>query len=248
MTTITQITSKQFIDIHSHIIHCVDDGSRSLDESLIYLKQAKKVGIKKIICTPHISVCDIPRINQIKKNYLVLKDYAGKLGIQLYLGTEIMLTENTIDLFKKNKMRSLNGSKYILIEVKRNERMDVEDLIYLLEELKVLGYVPILAHPELYRYYGEINIIRRIKEMGILLQMNATSLCKKTSSKRIYKFSKKLLKENLIDFIASDTHCTKQRNYNSYEKAYKKIKRKYGKNYANILFRENPSIIFEDTN
>lgn len=248
MTIITQITNKHFIDIHSHIIHCVDDGSRSLDDSLIYLKQAKKAGIKKIICTPHISICDVSRINLIKKNYLILKEEAEALGIQLYLGTEIMLTENTIDLFKRNKMRSLNGSKYILIEVKRNERMDVEDLIYSLEEIKTLGYVPILAHPELYRYYREIGTIRRIKEMGILLQMNATSLFKKTSSKKVYKFSHKLLKEKLIDFVASDTHCTKQRNYNNYKKAYKKIRRKYGKNYASILFKENPSAIFKDTN
>ena len=175
-----------------------------------------------------------------------MKDAALKYGIELYLGTEIMLTFNTLELFKKNKMRSLNGSKYILVEVKRNEKMDVEDLIYSIEELKLLGYIPILAHPELYKYYRSIDTMKRIKEMGILLQMDCTSVLRKTSSKNVYKFSKKLLKEKLIDFVASDSHCTNKRNFKSYKKAYNKIKRKYGKIYANTLFKENPSVILED--
>lgn len=246
MITTTQIITNDFIDIHCHIIPCVDDGSKSFEESLFYLKQAQKKGIKRIICTPHIVDCNIDRIKLIKNNFLHLKDFALKCGIELYLGTEIMLTFNTLELFKKNKMRSLNGSKYILIEVKRNEKMDVEDLIYSIEELKLLGYIPILAHPELYKYYRNIDIIKRIKEMGILLQMDCTSILRKTSSKRVYRFSKKLLKEKLIDFVASDSHCTKNRNFKSYKKAYNKIKRKYGKDYSNALFKYNPSVIFEE--
>lgn len=246
MTTTTQIITNDFIDIHCHIIPCVDDGSKSFEISLSYLKQAQKKGIKRIICTPHIVDCNIDRINLIKNNFLQLKDAALKYGIELYLGTEIMLTFNTLELFKKNKMRSLNGSKYILVEVKRNEKMDVEDLIYSIEELKLLGYIPILAHPELYKYYRSIDTMKRIKEMGILLQMDCTSILRKTSSKNVYRFSKKLLKEKLIDFVASDSHCTKKRNFKSYKKAYNKIKRKYGKIYSNTLFKDNPSVILED--
>lgn len=246
MITTTQIITNDFIDIHCHIIPCVDDGSKNFETSLFYLKQAQKKGIKRIICTPHIVDCNIDRINLIKNNFLQLKDAALKYEIELYLGTEIMLTFNTLELFKKNKMRSLNGSKYILVEVKRNEKMDVEDLIYYIEELKLLGYIPILAHPELYKYYRSIDTMKRIKEMGILLQMDCTSVLRKTSSKNVYKFSKKLLKEKLIDFVASDSHCTNKRNFKSYKKAYNKIKRKYGKIYANTLFKENPSVILED--
>lgn len=245
ITTIPTISNK-FIDIHSHILHCVDDGSRSLESSILYLKQAQKIGIKKIICTPHMSTCNISRINTIKQNFLILREESSKLGIELYLGTEILITENTIQLFKENKMRSLDGSKYILVEVKRNEKTDIENIIYLLEELMDLGYIPILAHLELYSYYRDIDIARRLKESGILLQIDSTSLFKKTSNKKIYKFTSELLSARLVDFVASDTHCTIKRSYKSYKDAYKKIKRKYGLMYADMLFKSNPGKILKD--
>lgn len=246
MTTTTQIINNSFVDIHSHILFDVDDGSSNIDQSIFYLKQAKKIGIKSIICTPHFKDVDINKIKKIKKNYLILKNEARKLDIDLYLGIEIMLTEETFTHFKNKKMKSLADSKYVLLEVKRNEKMDVEDLIYYIEEIKELGYIPILAHPELYKYYRNINKIKRIKESGILLQLDSTSLFKKTSSKNIYKFSISLIKNNLIDFVASDTHCIKERSYKSYKKGYKRIKRKFGIYYADQLFKINPNIIIKN--
>ena len=84
--------------------------------------------------------------------------------------------------------------------------------------------------------YYNIDDIRRIKETGVMLQIDATSLYQK----KVKKLTKKLLKEKLVDVVASDCHCTKKRNYLIYHKAYKKIKRKYGFDYTNIIFYLNP--------
>lgn len=248
MITTTQTTNNKLIDIHSHIIYDVDDGADSKDDSIKYLDQAKKVGIDKIVCTPHIRKGTTEKIEKIIKNFLDIKTYAEKIGINIFLGTEIMITDDTAELLKKKRLRSINGSKYVLVEFKRDENRNIEDIIYLLEELTDIGYAPILAHPELYINYRKIKYMKKIRESGVLLQLDATSINKKITASRVYKFSKKLLKENLIDVVASDNHCTSRRNYLSFLKAYKIISRKYGKKYADIIFKENPSEIIGNNN
>lgn len=248
MTTTTQTINNKFIDIHSHIIYGVDDGAKTKEDSINYLNEALKNGVSIIICTPHICHGNIEKIEKIKKNFLDIRQYANSIGISLYLGTEILMTSKTTELLKRKRLRSLDGKKYVLVEFKRNENIDIENLIYMLEEIMDLGYIPILAHPELYLNYKSISYMKKIKESGVLLQLDATSIYKKTTTNNIYKFSKKLLKERLIDFVASDTHCTNKRNYIAYNKAYKKISKKYGKEYANILFIENPAQVLSIKN
>lgn len=248
MTTTTQIINNKFIDIHSHIIYGVDDGAKTREDSINYLNEALENGVSTIICTPHICHGNIEKIEKIKKNFLDIREYAKSIGISLYLGTEILMTSATADFLKRKRLRSLDGKKYVLVEFKRNENIDIEDIIYMLEEVMDMGYTPILAHPELYLNYKSISYMKKIKESGVLLQLDATSIYKKTTTNKIYKFSKKLLKEKLIDFVASDTHCTNKRNYIAYNEAYKKIRKKYGKEYADILFIQNPAQVLNIEN
>lgn len=231
------------IDIHSHLIFNVDDGSKSLEQSIKELKQIKKIGLEEVICTPHSKSGNIDKIMKIKENFELLNKEAKKLGIKLYLGNEIMYSEKMLRLLKNNRLLTLNNSKYILLEFRRNERMDINNIVAILDEVIEAGYKPILAHPELYMNYRNIRDMIKIKETGTLLQMDATSIIKNKTDRKIYKFSKKLLKEKLIDIISSDAHCTKKRNHLSYKKSYKKIARKYSKEYADILFNKNTKMI-----
>ena len=233
----------KYIDIHSHIIFDVDDGSKSLEQSIKSLEQIKKIGLEDVVCTPHFRSGNIDKIVKTKENYLKLKEKAKELNINLYLGNEILYTDKIITLLKRNRLLTLNNTKYVLIEFKRNETMDIHTVINILEELVENGYKPILAHPELYINYRNIEDMYKIKETGTMLQMDATSIIRNKTKRNIYKFSKKLLKEKLIDIVASDSHCTKKRSYISLAKAYKKVSKKQGSEYANILFKENPSLI-----
>lgn len=226
------------IDIHSHIIFSVDDGSKSLEQSIQYLKEAKKIGVNKVVCTPHISHDNKEKALKIVKNFKELKEEAKKYNIDLYLGNEIMIKDNTIDLLKNKKLTTLNNSKYVLVELKRSENRNFDNVVSILTDFVDQGYFPILAHPEFYVNYRNINNYRKLKENGILLQIDSTSLLFTRSSRKTRKFAKKLLHERLVDFVATDSHCTKKRDYLSLKKAYKKVK-KMDKKYADIIFNEN---------
>ena len=176
------------VDIHSHIVFGVDDGSKSLNQSIKYLDQLKKIGLK--------NEYSWKSYKQVNENYSKLVKEAKKRGIELFLGNEILYSEKIIRLLERNRLRTLNDSDYILLEFKRSERMEIEHIIDILESLKEKGYKVILAHPELYVNYRNIENMYRIKDTGTLLQMDATSILRNKTNKKTYKFSKKL--ENSI--------------------------------------------------
>lgn len=233
-----------YIDIHSHLIFDVDDGSKSLEQSIKYLKEIKKMNLNKVICTPHMYYGRREKILKIVENFKILREEARKLGIELYLGNEILYNEKTLELLQNKKLTTLNKSDYLLIEFKRSESMDIDSLIDSLEEFIEAGYKVVLAHPELYINYRSISYMKRIKEIGVMLQIDATSILRSKTNSKVYKFAKSLLKEKLVDIVASDSHCTKERNFSSLKDAYKQIYKK-DKNYANIIFYENPLKIIE---
>ena len=237
---IMQVMINNIVDIHSHIIFGVDDGAETIEDSIKTLELLEKLNIKKVICTPHLCQGNIDYIKKIKENYLKIMDIAKQKNIDLYLGSEILITPETSNLLLKKRLRSLNGNKYVLVEFKRNENMEEDKAISLLEEIIDVGYKPILAHPELYINYRNIKFIKKLKEIGILLQLDASSILRKKTSRKIYKYSKKLLKLHLIDIIASDNHSNIKRNYLVMKEAYKVINKKYGREYAEILFSTNP--------
>ncbi len=226
------------IDIHSHLLYNVDDGSKSLEQSIKYLNEIKKIGMNDVVLTPHVKT---KNKDLVKENYEVLKGYANKLGINLYLGNEIMSSSNIINALKNKDILTLNNTKYILVEFKRGESMPKENIYNIFQNIIDNGYKPILAHPELYPCYRDIAFVERLKDMGIIIQIDATSILLDEDFK-IYSYAHKLLKNYLVDVVASDAHCTSKRSFIKLAKAYKKVKRKYGK-YADIIFCENPKTI-----
>lgn len=245
MIIIMQAMTNNIIDIHSHIIFGVDDGAKTLEDSINSIQQLKELGIKKVVCTPHICHGNIEHIKKIKENYLKIREIAIMNDIELYLGSEILITSETTDLLLKKRLRPLNGKKYVLVEFKRNENIERDKIISLLEDIIDIGYKPILAHPELYINYRDIRFLKKLKEIGVLLQLDANSIVKKKTTYKVYKYSKKLLKNRLIDIIASDNHSNKIRNYSVLKEAYEVINKKYGWDYTNILFCINPSEVLK---
>lgn len=233
------------IDIHTHLLFDVDDGSKSLEQSIQYLKEIKKIGMNKVVCTPHIKFGNHERALKIINNFKILREEAKKYDIELFLGNEIMYSNETVELLNHKKITTIQHSKYVLVEFKRNENMAFDQVLSFLEGLVENGYYPILAHPELYIYYRDIDKMKKIKETGTMLQIDATSLFQRTSSYKIKKFTKKLFSERLVDVVASDSHCTNKRNFKTLKKAYQYSKRKYGKKYTNIIFDRNPLDILQ---
>ena len=195
-------------DIHSHLIYGIDDGSKSLDESIELLKEMEKAGTTDLMLTPHYVenskyICN----NKDKKeifNKLKDKLKKEKININLYLGNEVFFTENFYDLIKKREIRTLNNSKYLLFEFPMNHIYPNTGEV--ISSIISKGCVPILAHPERYmKFIRHPEIAEDYLRMGILLQGNLTSLFGKYGfkSKRLLKL---YLKNHWISFLGSDTH------------------------------------------
>ena len=127
---------------------------------------------------------------------------------KLYLGSEIYITTDIVDLLKEGKASTINGTNYVLFELTMNSKpLFAKEVVYKLIEN---GYKPIIAHPERYSYVKEdIEFVRELKSMGALFQSNYGSVIGMYGGSA-KKTLKKLLKEDLISFLGSDVHAVGQ--------------------------------------
>ena len=222
------------IDIHNHILPSIDDGSSALDTSIFLLKEASNLGVKKIICTPHFDKEIYPtNLIMIKESLETIASFASELNIDLYLGQEIMCYEpnELLEMIPNNDIIPLSSSRYFLLEFPYYTYIDISEAVY---NASLFDYGVVVAHIERYQYV-DIEEVRSLKKLGALIQVNAESIVKPLSFKN-KRFVKKLLDENLVDFIASDIH---QNRTNYLKKAYDKIQKKYGEKRAEELFKGN---------
>lgn len=227
------------IDIHSHLIYGVDDGPGTIKESIRMILEAEKIGIKHIIATPHLykSVYDTERAyNNLFELYNRVKD----CDIGLYLGYEVFIDLVATDNLKEKRKITLNKSRYMLIELPfDNVPLHGYDTVY---KLHLDNIIPIIAHPERNRsFVKDIGTFISFIEKGCLVQLDAASIVGVYGTE-IKNFTKKLLKLNLVNFIASDAHCAE--DYTEwYMAAYKKVRQWVGQEHAQKLFYENPKMI-----
>lgn len=226
----------KIIDIHSHIIPNVDDGSPDLETSIFLIKEHIKQGITDVICTPHFirGMFEASR-DEILNNFNALVQEVKKLNLQisLYLGQEIYLRRYSSleKVFNESRVFSMNDQKYLLLEFSYTNEIDISEIVY---TCKLKGYTPIIAHIERYEYVG-VEEANDIVEAGGLIQVNASSVIGKCGNK-IKRKIKKLLKNNLVSFIASDIHSNRE---NYMQKAYSYVCKKYGDDIAQNLFFAN---------
>ena len=215
-------------DLHSHYIYEVDDGAKSVDMAKEMLDVAHESGVTDIVFTPHY-MKDTSYVSKVSKNkpkFTVLKRYAKTLGINVYLGNEVFINSNLVELLKKKEITTINGSRYLLVEIPLDTMINnVKDILY---DLVTNDIVPILAHPERYLpYYKNIDFFKELVELGVLLQVNVSSLTG-GYGKHAQKMVKLLLKNHLVSFIGSDVHRPHHSNYYDIDYAYKKIKKYAG--------------------
>ena len=195
------------IDVHSHIIPNVDDGSKSVEETFNMLKEAESIGFTDIIATSHY----LPNYYETDSQELVFwKDKLQELikkckaNINLHSGMEIYVTEQMYNLIIDNKLLRLANSRYMLIELPMNSSINYLDhIIYYLD---TIGVKFILAHPERYRIVQEKpELVEEYVEKGCLMQCNFGSILGMYGSEP-KKVMKHLLKKDLVHFVASDCH------------------------------------------
>ncbi|MBP3905931.1 MAG: hypothetical protein J6D47_03155 [Peptostreptococcaceae bacterium] len=234
------------IDIHCHILPNVDDGSESLEESIAMAKIAESEGITKIVNTSHCHFdFKYKKGNELKleleKFNQALKE--ENINIEVLLGNELYYTSDLIERFDELDFFSMNNSKYILMEFSPiNFPKNIEDVIY---EIKIRGYIPIIAHAERYKQVQEdVNIVLDCIKEGALIQVNASSILGKNGEKA-EDTSKKLLDNNMVHFVATDAHSSNRRRP-LIKDSYNYILKNYGKEVSEKLFIENPTAVIEN--
>lgn len=193
-------------DIHSHLIPGIDDGSKSMDESIEMIESFVSQGYTKLITTPHIMSHRYPNSRAILEEGLVtLKDELQKrdIKIEVEVASEYYLDETVMALVEQREILTF-GDNYMLFEMSYVQPLHhLEEMVF---EIKVAGYKPVLAHPERYVYmHDDFSKYERLKERGVLFQVNIPSFGG-YYSKPIRKVAKKIADAGLIDFIGSDAH------------------------------------------
>ena len=210
------------IDIHTHIIPYVDDGSPNLETSIAMIKHELAIGVDEIIATPHHIYSRYESTVEVIKerfNFLCEEVKKQNLPVNLYLGQEIYFThkEDIIQMLKEGKLLTLNNTNRVLLEFSFHR--EPENLLEVIYNFRVNGYQVIIAHVERYEWMTYQKVVALANE-GAKIQINSDAVLGYTSWKE-KRFVKKLLKNNLVDYVASDTHSFRP---SSLDKSYKKIK------------------------
>ncbi|MGV8983537.1 tyrosine-protein phosphatase [Clostridium sp.] len=195
------------MDFHSHIIHGIDDGAKSLDMSLKMLEIAESEGVEYICATPHFIAeeYEITKGEYIEKfDRLVLVASEANLKIQILSGLEIYMHPNLPKLYKEKRIWGINGSEYLLIELPMGQfPRYTEDIFY---ELMLLGVKPILAHPERnIKIMENHDLIINLIKQGVLMQINSASLLG-DYGKQVKKTAQQFVKKNMVHILGSDGH------------------------------------------
>ena len=200
------IVSKVDVDIHSHLLPSIDDGAKNMEHAIELILELKGMGYKKLITTPHVSDMFLNNSKIILDRYKALKKELKKrkIEIEIEVAAEYYIDEHFERLLKTKELLTFGNKNYLLFELSYfTEPKDLESLI---EDIKLAGYIPVLAHPERYLYWhNSIKKYFEIKSMGLLFQINQNSIVNYYSDE-ITNIVKQLITNGLVDFIGSDTH------------------------------------------
>lgn len=222
------------IDLHSHLLPGVDDGSRTVEQSVRVLTAMQAAGVTGICLTPHHSVGRMARGLPAShdKAFAALHAAAPK-GIALYRGVELMLDRPVTPQLREMPGLTLGDTPYILVEFTR--LVSVPAVTNALYQIVQLGLVPVLAHPERYSA-GTPHAVSQWKSVGALMQVDATTLM--TGRGRGQR-ARDLLAHGLADVMAADNHGDDR----MMGTAYRFLAELGGAGQADLLARKNPGAI-----
>jgi protein-tyrosine phosphatase len=234
------------IDIHSHILPGIDDGAKTMQDSISMAKKAVSEGIHTIIATPHHmngkyenSKSDIlPLVSSLNAT---LKE--EKINLEVLPGQESRIYGDILEDYQKGEILPLNqDSQYLFIEFPSSSVPRYSER--LLYEIQVQGLTPVIVHPERNAELIERpDKLYRLVKNGAATQVTASSLVG-YFGKNIQKFSQQIIEANLTHFIASDAHNVDNRSFKM-EEAMDYIEKKYGIDCV-YYFTENAEMVVEN--
>lgn len=201
------------VDVHSHILPALDDGSSSMEESLAMLKIAYEEGIRTMYATPHnMPGKGCPSRSTVEKRAEELKAAAAEAGIKMniLLGTEYFYREEVIEFFEDEKIIPMANTRCVLIEFDPGVgRTYVKNAV---REVLAQDFIPIIAHVERYSALmaKKQETVRELRTMGALIQVNAGSIMGNLGLEAKWN-TKSMLKQGLVDLLGTDAHSSRHR-------------------------------------
>ena len=228
------------IDLHSHLLPGIDDGSDSLELSRELLVSAVEEGITDLCVTPHFMLHGPYRMEkkELKKRFNRFKKDVSDLDLRLYLGNEILIEKGIDELLENDRICSLNDTRYVLIELPFDRYFDeLDEYLYNIS----LNYQIIIAHPERYSYVRkDHNYIRQWLSEGYLLQANQTSLFHHKTRSCVLE----MITRGELSFLASDSHD--QERPTTLKEAYRLVSESFSEESADLLMERNPRHVLDD--
>ena len=194
------------VDVHSHLLPGIDDGSPDVEQSVFLIKSLYELGFSKFICTPHIFQDLYPNTSETifealesTRNALAI----ANIDVDISSAAEHMLDE----MFDVRDGLIVMPGNYILVEMSYlNETPNIENTIF---NLQIKGYKVVLAHPERYNFYHQAyQKFLRYRNMGVLFQLNLLSITG-YYGKEVKRAAEYLLDSHYYDFAGTDIHHTK---------------------------------------
>ncbi len=229
------------IDIHSHIIHGVDDGPSTITQSLNMVKEAERLGISVIVASPHYheTVFDLERLEE---NYQELLYRSGDYEVAINLGYEVFADPHNRLLLKNRKKLGLSKSGIILFEFPFNA--SPQKCVEMIYRFRLQKIIPVIAHAERNRVFlNKFEYFVAFIKAGCYIQVDAASIAGVYGS-RIKDFSRRLLRMKFVDMVASNAHCADD-YANWYTEAYNNVSQWVGKEEAGMLFHDNAKSLLE---
>lgn len=194
------------VDMHSHLIPGIDDGSDSMEETVMMLRKFIDLGFSKVITTPHIKLGSFDNTSEIIRQgeadvRKAIADYW--LDIEFEVAAEYYFDYSFIEKIESGDILSFSDG-HVLFEYSFHQKpMAYKEMIF---ALQMKGYKPILAHFERYPYYhGSTNKAAELRDRGVKIQLNLLSLFGHYGP-AVQKQAELLVKENQIDLVGSDCH------------------------------------------
>ncbi|MBI5191608.1 MAG: hypothetical protein HZA22_13200 [Nitrospirae bacterium] len=231
-------------DLHAHILPGADDGPKEWDKAVKMLLRAAEDGITGIVATPHVSagLWDNPK-DKVASLVDELKQHAGAVPIEIYTGSEIHISPETVKGLKNGRYCTINRSRYVLVELPLHFTPDgMYDVIF---SIVSGGFFPIIAHPERNpMVQQDAGVMYEMVRLGALGQVTAGSLTG-TFGGEVKKLARELVTRKLVHVIASDAHNNGPRPpvlSHAYHDAVKLV----GDKAARVMVYDVPEMIIEN--
>ena len=230
-------------DMHTHILHGVDDGAGNIEDSLTLISRLKRAGVTDICLTPHYYTHRESLDDFVKRRddaFLELSSYISD-DVRLHLGAEVYVTKYLFSNDSDLKSVCYKDTNYMLTEFPYTSTFEGESLAYINKLMNNYRIIPVLAHVERYPYLlKHPKVLEELIDMGVIIQSNACSYAEFPLKLKLIK----LLKKGCIHIIGSDAHSLERNTPDAFNGLNELIAKKLTDDAATYI-NENSSYILK---